>query len=431
MSAADWKPYDVPGLAGLLAEQPTDSGTHAMAWQQAYETLTDQRQRLEAARAALTQAWPATPGGAAGSFFAEVDAVTQAMGATAESAVNAHGALTGIVTAVDGATAKVDALHQSWKQNQATIGDVVPTDDWTQPLNDQAHTVMGQADAAIAEHTTQLAPPVPYAPQPSHQTSTPLPLTHSSTGGHVSSSTRPGAASSLTSGSPLLSAVGGSSDIGSVSAQSVQTSPQVAGSTVAHRQVGATTLTAAGSGARNPTSGLTTGSESGVSSDQSNGSRDGRQGQVGGLQPTNDLSPAIGDVSALPRASDRLNPKGHAIPRRGSAGNTPISGRPDDSVRPNAQKPDLTVHSDGNAVRSGQEGSPSSLFRGSTTSTDALPIGGMMGGASTTSTGSSRSGRRDTHVDWPMPVGVSSILEPVAEAPILHDPGPGVIGIDR
>ncbi len=127
MSAADWKPYDVPGLAGLLAEQPTDSGTHAMAWQQAYETLTDQRQRIEAARAALTEAWPATPGSAAGSFFDQVDALTQAMNATAESAVNAHGALTGIVTAVDGATTKVDTLHRSWQQNQATIGDVVPS----------------------------------------------------------------------------------------------------------------------------------------------------------------------------------------------------------------------------------------------------------------------------------------------------------------
>ncbi len=61
MSTADWKPYDVPGLAGLLAEQPTDSGMHAMAWQQAYETLTDQRQRIEAARAALAEAWPVTP----------------------------------------------------------------------------------------------------------------------------------------------------------------------------------------------------------------------------------------------------------------------------------------------------------------------------------------------------------------------------------
>ncbi len=88
------------------------------------------------------------------------------MSATAEVAVNAHGALTGIVTAVDGATAKVDTLHQSWQQNQATIADVVPTDDWTRPLNDQAHTAMGQADAAIAEHATQLTPPVPYSPDP-------------------------------------------------------------------------------------------------------------------------------------------------------------------------------------------------------------------------------------------------------------------------
>ena len=121
MSAADWKPYDVPRVAGLLAEQPTDSGTHAMAWQQAYETLTDQRHRLESARTTLLAAWPATPGSAAESFFDQVDAMTQAMSATAETAVNAHGALTGIVTAVDGATAKVDTLHQSWRQNQANF----------------------------------------------------------------------------------------------------------------------------------------------------------------------------------------------------------------------------------------------------------------------------------------------------------------------
>ena len=164
MSASDWQPYDVPGLAELLSRQPTDAGSHASAWQYVYESLTDRRRALEAARAALAESWSPTENAAAQPFFAQIDTLTAAMSATADGAVESHAALTGIVAAMDTATTKIDRIHQSWQHTATSSGAVLPQDDWTTPLNDQAHAVMGEADAVIAEHAGQLTPPVTYQP---------------------------------------------------------------------------------------------------------------------------------------------------------------------------------------------------------------------------------------------------------------------------
>ena len=449
MSAADWKPYDVPGLAGLLAEQPTDAGTHAMAWQQAYETLTDQRERIEAARVALTQAWPATPGSAAGSFFDQVDALTQAMSATAESAVNAHGALTGIVTAVDGATTKVDTLHQSWQQNQATIADVVPTDDWTQPLNDQAHTAMGQADAAIAEHATQLAPPVPYSP-PNYREQVRVisnrPKGQSANNRAPKAATgRPQANPSTTI--PMLTADG----------TGVTTTPRIAATGASPTQGGADPVS--GSQHAHQTATAQLAAPMGTESTSNRGfsktlrTQSVPEGSVAGSAGSTNEPQTLHNMNGAGKnASVRTSTIDVGTSTLGRESSTSEGGRFVSGATTHASTQFVdTVGERGSAPLGrlnnqsahasppiddslGGSGDVSAANVSSPTrSAEPVAYGGLLGGGMPIpSGGASSSGRRARGEvsTWAMPVGVPAVIKPGDEVQIYHDPGPGVIGID-
>jgi hypothetical protein len=61
------------------------------------------------------------------------------------------------------------------------------------------------------------------------------------------------------------------------------------------------------------------------------------------------------------------------------------------------------------------------------------PEGALLGGGMGAGRVQDRRGRRTVPPDteWPVPKGVPPVLEPAPEREIRHDPGPGVIGIDR
>jgi hypothetical protein len=444
VSAADWKPYDVPGLAGLLAEQPTDSGTHAMAWQQAYETLTDQRQRLGAARTALTEAWPATPGSAAGSFFDQVEALTQAMSATADTAVNAHGALTGIVTAVDGATAKVDTLHQSWQQNQATIGGVVPADDWTEPLNNQAHAVMGQADAAIAEHATQLTPPVPYSLAPPIQKYTPI---QSSTGpapiGGSSNSQPTNSAAPQTPRQRQNAAI----DRSTVQVAVNQASTTDLGPVLTGRHNAVSVMSKAG-GATGRTAFSPI--EDPIHEEFGSQNAIGRSTIVGlpSARTSTQSGSAARSSDQTIRESAAATSSGVEVGTLGRTGLNSSSTRTS-SIRVHSGHPGVSTDQNvesvqhqpaaedsTNSIRSGADGMADprgSSIASTPVHTEPAALGGMIPGAPIPA-GGPEQGRRRTDdrqpSAWPMPRGIRPIIVALPDLPIRHDPGTGVIGID-
>jgi hypothetical protein len=446
VSAADWKPYDVPGLAALLAEQPTDSGTHAMAWQQAYETLTDQRQRIEAARAALAQAWPATPGNAAGSFFDQVDALTQAMSASAETAVNAHGALTGIVTVGDGATAKMDTLHQSWQENQATIGDVVPTDDWTQPLNDQAHTVMGQADAAIAEHATHLVPPPKYVAGVSHETQ--IPLSTSSSGspggrtgtvpqqsfGRSAPTSRLPGTPVLTSSPSMTSGTGPSRALTNRALDTAGTPVSIAG--IQDRVANGPTGTPQSTDSARPSSGDASAGRNGQLAESDDASA--------GATRSDDHSASretLGSRSHIAAPEGPSGARGRRSPHNSNSSNAAgaeefgtVSGNR--VVLPKLGRAHVETMFDGSVRTDADARLSPELATGASPrlagSSEPIPYAGMLAaGTSAPGVGGAR-GRPDARgtVEWLIPTGGRPIIEPGPEVAVRHDPGPGVIGID-
>jgi hypothetical protein len=61
------------------------------------------------------------------------------------------------------------------------------------------------------------------------------------------------------------------------------------------------------------------------------------------------------------------------------------------------------------------------------------PEGAMLGGGLPAGRPTDRRTRRTMPPDteWPVRKGVPPVLEPPPEREIVHDPGPGVIGIDR
>jgi hypothetical protein len=390
-----------------------------MAWQQAYETLTDQRQSLESARTALLAAWPVTPGSAAESFFDQIDALTQSMSATAETAVNGHGALTGIVTAVDDATAKVDTLHQSWRQNQATIGDVVAADDWTQPLNNQAHVVMGQADAAIAEHVTQLTPPVPYTAGVLRDILVPM----SSPRG-ISAGTTTRTASEGQPGKPTLrSHMDGTPVLATSNASSMPGNP-----------VGTRTSNSAADGTRAQV--LMPGGPNGIANGSGHIAFD--VAPIGKALARENHPPTAQAVesdladSGVARSADQIasGQDSGAVERALSADSAEV-GRPGIA----AARPEQLI---GRSLGTGDFTSQVPAELRSTPSPGAgagsqpLPYAGMlMSGTNASGVGTQRR-RSDVRgvTEWPLPTGGRSILEPRPKIDLLHDPGPGVIGID-
>ncbi len=130
----EWANYTVPAIADVLAAQPdAELAHHLGAWQHAYETMMAQRRELLDARAALADAWPVPPDGAAGAFVAQIDALADSLEMTANAAIAAHQGLTGIGNVVDAAKSQVADLHRSWAVEASSRR--LPYDDWAIPLN--------------------------------------------------------------------------------------------------------------------------------------------------------------------------------------------------------------------------------------------------------------------------------------------------------
>jgi hypothetical protein len=451
VSTADWQPYDVPGLANLLADQPSDSGTHASAWQQTYETLTDHRLRLEAARKALAQAWPAETNPSAAPFYAQIDALTSAMAATAETAVQSHAALTGIVGAVDVATGKVESLHRSWRQTAVQSGGVLLQDDWTRPLNDQAHVVMGEADVVIAENTVNLEPPVPYAPQVADSEFKALTSVDAVAGrqaDHTSASPIADSDSALLSShetSPKPSAYSNHSptSFGATPHMSSAARPPEAALTGRGQIPAVAEAGAAARGSSAPsqrrlerrvvanTRGAETASPRPASLRGTSIEKAGPQGRISSPGEVQDASDDL--VRARPAiAPSRSSGARFAIASEDrriafQAGNATIGEIAMPSTIAAAPANEFPARNGGGSdelprVRTGESGVA--------TPTELVSMAGPV--PVPQAANATRRADRAVNADaWPMPIGVPAVIAPTDSCPIVHDPGLGVIGIDR
>lgn len=111
----DWTGYDVPTIAAMLTEDHSRAWDQVTAWRTSYALITDERVRITTARAELEAAWPPAHSTASAVFFEAVDGLVRSMGETAEAALTNSNALSGVLAALAEAKTKVDTLHSTWR----------------------------------------------------------------------------------------------------------------------------------------------------------------------------------------------------------------------------------------------------------------------------------------------------------------------------
>jgi len=169
-TATDWSGFDVPSIAGMLADDQGDAWDQVTAWRAAYETISDHRSQLTRARAELADAWPPHSSPAAASYLNYVESLEYSMSATAEIAITNSSALLNILDALNYARSVVNGLHDQWRAHVVQDADTVavtthsPSDTasaaWAEHLNAQAHQTMTETDHIVFTNAQRLQPPV-------------------------------------------------------------------------------------------------------------------------------------------------------------------------------------------------------------------------------------------------------------------------------
>jgi hypothetical protein len=169
-AATDWSRYDVPAIAAMLpADDYVDSWDQVKAWRTASETISDHQKELTKASAQLSEAWPPEHSLAAATYLDYVQGTSDSMTATADAAAANATALANVLNALTEAQTKIHQLHQRW-QFQVSYGagnrasgvqspDTSSTQ-WKVALNDQAHKVMTETDQVVLENSRRMIVPV-------------------------------------------------------------------------------------------------------------------------------------------------------------------------------------------------------------------------------------------------------------------------------
>ncbi|HKS98216.1 MAG TPA: hypothetical protein VJT31_01700 [Rugosimonospora sp.] len=382
-----WSSFTVPEIWSMLAyEDATLSVDQATAWNRTYDLLASHAQNLQTLRDNLAERWPPERNEAAAVFLEYldnlIDSVHPASFASSSNAV----VLSDLLDTLEGAKEKLAPLHDQW---QAAAASGTPDPKLQADLNTQAATIMSSTDVAVYQHGQRFVVPPEYEPPvPQYETWTPFqPQPGPSaqpirwpikTGTHDVQSERRADQTPSEPGDRGRRSSTGSIDLASTTSNT----PTLSG----RRQI-ARTPDPKRVAPRTPSL-ITTPS--------------GRALRPGGI---------IGDD--VPPKSLRTNMKSF-----GSG----IGHGAQDAPETRANQPQ---NHEGSASRAGA--SSGEVARESRAGYSGF--GGLPGGAASSS--SRRRDRQDDHyVDWPVTTGVPPVLEHNPKFD-NHEPGPGVIGIDR
>jgi hypothetical protein len=387
----NWDHYGVRQIWEMIKEESTRIGEQqAGAWRNTAAICEEQAAQMEKAATQLAETWIPSPGSAAEAFQVWIRRFTMSMRQSAEVARTNAEVITDITYQLTFARDRINSLviqgidnkyaeeHQ-WLPKLAghsalePSGIPLPPEGWRDSLDEQARTIMTHTETTIIAQTERVRPTPSFKVVPPIDEGQPPP---DSTGGSSAWSFS-GAGSGRSIEPPIfpLSAAGVRESTGH--------DPIPVG-------LGSDAPVLDGSGSTSPT---TT--------------------PVGAFGPT----------SWFPSSARVTTPAGEAwapgavigAPRPGG---TASGGRPQTDPR----------HPPAGAPRSGSAGMPMAPMV-------PPPAAGRVGASSLAAGGRANSsgrrrGRPDLDDPWAVPQGGPAILEPRAE-PEKHDPGPGVIGIDR
>lgn len=364
-----WTDFEVPAIWSMLAsEDEALSAAQTTAWNRTFDLLDSHAQNLRRLRDNLADRWPPSRSEASAVFLEYLDKLIESVRPASYASSSNALVLSDLTDTLAVARSRVGPLYEQWQAGGGTDPKV------RAQLNAQAAAIMASTDVEVYQHGQRFVLPPEYEP-PVADHGTTLPFPGSVAPNRTSTSRiRPGAASRQ---SPLPQRSRTSSELSN--------QPRDEG-------------TLAGGRASQQ-----------LPEQQRYPNRDakhfietpaGRAIVPGGVIGS-ETGPATRSQSPWRYATSRTNTPGNEI------------GAPTD--RPASP-------------RSGEPALPAEQSRTTPNETSG-PFGGLMaGGGAPRSRRSSRQG--EAYVDWHVTTGVPPVLMASAE-PADHDPGPGVIGIDR
>jgi hypothetical protein len=158
--ATDWTRYDVPAIASMLLDDDfADAWSQVHAWLAAYETISVHQSQLAKAQSELAEAWPPEKSPASAAYLENVADLHASMAETAEIAFNNSRALSNSLDALSAAQITIRQLHEQWQANAAaTSGDATHAA-WAKSLNAQVQQVMHTTDQIIFQNTQRFVAP--------------------------------------------------------------------------------------------------------------------------------------------------------------------------------------------------------------------------------------------------------------------------------
>ena len=381
-----WNRY---GLAEIWQMVRDEDGvatfTQIGSWQFMAELCTDQADQLQRAVDQLMTTWPPTPGSSASSFKAIVDSLIWSMRDSAASAASTIHPLIDITTHLAQAKDKIAQLVVRRDQyveiestlirsrlNQPTPSQ--PPDNWRTILDQQAREVMITTDFAVGKNIDQFKPPTEYDFNPGSYQQTVLQTTGPPRGPKPPVIPFPAFDPPI----PQASASENAPWSDTTPSEDEIAMPILDGAIAPLATVGDSTFDG-------PRSGTFVSTPTGIA-----------------------LAPGgvIGSPRQPPSAADGTNRTGGTPAATGTnrTGGTPAA-------------------TGGAPGRNGSSSPMMTPMAGRGTS-GASPLGRNV------VSGGRRRRRSDPDDPWAPPPGVPAVLEPAME-PDIHDPGPGVIGIDR
>ncbi len=174
----NWAAFDVPTLWNMLQhEGSTDAYQQVVTWQNTHDLLGYHMGELQTCRQELAAKWPPTRSPAAGVFLDYVDNLLGSMKQMSQDALANGEALSGVNQALVKARNEISTLHEQWQKYQhkednppTILGliDLSPDvpDDWRKQLTEQAAKHMAESDKTVFENTSKMAVPVPFDPNP-------------------------------------------------------------------------------------------------------------------------------------------------------------------------------------------------------------------------------------------------------------------------
>jgi len=441
-----WTSYTVPQLMSFLQWEDDDlSWSQASTWQKTSELISYYQSELQQRRNELAAKWPPERSPAAQVFVQYVDDLLTSMQQTSLQAYTNSGAVAGITAALAEAKRKITTLNTTWQENEnkekhpriiaagkgGAISSPQVAPNWRDQMKQEAAKVMEAADTAVFDHTTKLQVPESYQPSPPiSDGGTPRsPGGGFNAGGGTSSGGIGSSRAPVIPPPPPTPTPPGPVLTGGPGPGPTTTLPPPLLPSPGDPPVGRVITPGGGPPVLPVFPGMP---------------GPGLPGRV--IKPT--MPVGLGPVEPPP---PKPNVPGKTFLGRGGE---PLPGRsglpgmaeplpPEGSLRPGMPM----------APMGGPAGRPTSTAagQGATAPRRANPVGGVVGGRGgetfttpsghTVSIGPRRTRQDsrerqvgDTHFDpdnpWAVAVGVPPVIEPSPE-PQRHDPGPGVIGIDR